>query len=481
MKNINLHNLTITTAHQAMLAGEFTPSDLLENYLAVIAEVNPNLNAVLEVFDSSREQAKIADEQFKNGTVTILTGIPYIVKDNILVRGHIASAGSQILRNYVASYDATVIEKLTEAGAIVVGRANMDEFAMGSSTENSSYGRVKHPTDPDRVPGGSSGGSAAILATDGALFTLGTDTGGSIRQPAAFCGLVGLYPTYGTVSRYGAIAMGSSLDQIGPFTKNVEDAEIIYNIITGYDARDGQSVGVTPSPLQERVGVRSEIIEYKKVIGVPWKILEMPGIDASIIENFKNSVEQLRSVGHEIREIDLPHAHLGLAVYYIIMPAELSTNLSRMDGIRFGMRSQAENLLDTYMDSRADGFGPETRRRVMLGTHVLSAGYYDAYYNKAQLVRGLIRRDYDHVFESGVDIILTPTTPTTAFKAGEKSDPLAMYMADMFTAGTNLAHVPAISLPSGTDESGLPIGIQAIARPSHESHLFQFGKDFESL
>lgn len=470
MKNINLHNLTITTAHQAMLAGEFTPSDLLENYLAVIAEKNPSLNAVLEVFDSSREDAKVADEAFKNGTASILTGIPYIVKDNILVTGHVASAGSQILRNYIASYDATVIEKLSAAGAIVIGRSNMDEFAMGSSTENSSYGRVKHPLDADRVPGGSSGGSAAILAADGALFTLGTDTGGSIRQPAAFCGLVGLYPTYGTVSRYGAIAMGSSLDQIGPFTKSVSDAEIIFNTITGYDIRDGQSIQNIP-----------QLTEYKKVIGVPWKLLELPGVDESIKTNFKESVDKIKTAGYEIRDIDLPHADVGLAAYYIIMPAELSTNLSRMDGIRFGMRSTAENLMDTYMDSRADGFGPETRRRVMLGTHVLSAGYYDAYYNKAQLVRGLIRRDYDQVFESGVDIILTPTTPTTAFKAGEKSDPLAMYMADMFTAGTNLAHVPAISLPSGTDELGLPIGIQAIARPFHESHLFQFGKDFENL
>ncbi len=470
MKQIDLHNLTVTTAHQAMLAGDFTPSELLENYLAIIAEKNPSLNALLEVFDNARAVAKIADEAFVNGTATILTGIPYIVKDNILVQGHISSAGSQILKNYVASYDATVVEKLKNAGAVVIGRANMDEFAMGSSTENSSYGRTKHPLDTDRVPGGSSGGSAVAVAMDGGLFALGTDTGGSIRQPAAFCGLVGLHPTYGSVSRYGAIAMGSSLDQIGPFTKNVTDAEIIFNTISGYDNHDGQSVGEITT-----TGA------YTKTIGVPWHILDMPGIDDSVKQNFTESVEKLKNAGYTIRDIELPHAHLGLAVYYIIMPAEVSSNLSRIDGIRFGMRAGAQNLLDTYMNSRAEGFGPETRRRVMLGTYVLSAGYYDAYYNKAQAVRGLIRRDYDTVFNNGVDIILTPTTPTTAFRAGEKSDPLSMYMADMFTVGANLAHVPGISIPSGVDSQGLPMGIQAIARPFHENHLFQFGKEFEKL
>ena len=470
MKQIDLHNLTITTAHQAMLAGDFIPSELLENYLAIIAEKNPLLNALLEVFDDARAVAKIADEAFVNGTATILTGIPYIVKDNILVQGHISSAGSQILKNYVASYDATVVEKLKNAGAVVIGRANMDEFAMGSSTENSSYGRTKHPLDTDRVPGGSSGGSAVAVAMDGGLFALGTDTGGSIRQPAAFCGLVGLHPTYGSVSRYGAIAMGSSLDQIGPFTKNVTDAEIIFNIISGYDRHDGQSVGEITT-----TGA------YTKTIGVPWHILDMPGIDASVKQNFIEIVEKLKNAGYTIRDIELPHAHLGLAVYYIIMPAEVSSNLSRIDGIRFGMRAGAQNLLDTYMNSRAEGFGPETRRRVMLGTYVLSAGYYDAYYNKAQAVRELIRRDYDTVFNNGIDIILTPTTPTTAFRAGEKSDPLSMYMADMFTVGANLAHVPGISIPSGVDSQGLPMGIQAIARPFHENHLFQFGKEFEKL
>ena len=470
MKQIDLHNLTITNAHQAMLAGDFTPSELLENYLAIIAEKNPSLNALLEVFDDARAAAKIADEAFVNGTATILTGIPYIVKDNILVQGHISSAGSQILKNYVGSYDATVVEKLKNAGAVVIGRANMDEFAMGSSTENSSYGRTKHHLDIDRVPGGSSGGSAVAVAMDGGLFALGTDTGGSIRQPAAFCGLVGLHPTYGSVSRYGAIAMGSSLDQIGPFTKNVTDAEIIFNTISGYDRHDGQSVGEIPP-----TGA------YTKTIGVPWHILDMPGIDVSIKQNFIETVEKLKNAGYTIRDIELPHAHLGLAVYYIIMPAEVSSNLSRIDGIRFGMRANAQNLLDTYMNSRAEGFGPETRRRVMLGTYVLSAGYYDAYYNKAQAVRGLIRRDYDTVFNNGVDIILTPTTPTTAFRAGEKSDPLSMYMADMFTVGANLAHVPGISIPSGVDSQGLPMGIQAIARPFHENHLFQFGKEFEKL
>lgn len=471
MKHIDLNNLTITSAHESMQRGDFTASELLENYLQIIAEKNPNLNAYLEIFtDEAKSQAVLADEAFKNKTATMLTGIPFAVKDNILVTGHVASAGSQILKNYVASYDATVIEKLKNAGAVIIGRANMDEFAMGSSTENSSYGHVKNPLDTDRVPGGSSGGSSAAVAMDGAMFSLGTDTGGSIRQPAAFCGLVGLHPTYGTVSRFGAIAMGSSLDQIGPMTKNVTDCKIVFDTIAGYDKNDAQSVQNIPSKTT-----------MNKVIGVPWHILDMEGIDEAVKNNFKEKVEQLKQSGYEIRDISLPHVHLGLAVYYIIMPAEVSSNLSRMDGIRFGQRVSAMKLLDTYMDTRAQGFGAETRRRVLLGTYVLSAGYYDAYYNKALKVRGLIRADYDKVFASGVDIILTPTTPTTAFRAGEKSDPLSMYMADMFTVGANLAHVPAISIPSGTDTNNLPFGIQAIAKPFCEDHLFQFGTDFEQL
>lgn len=471
MKHIDLNNLTITSAHESMQRGDFTASELLENYLQIIAEKNPNINAYLEIFtDEAKSQAILADEAFKNKTATILTGIPFAVKDNILIQGHIASDASKILSNHSASYNATVIEKLKNTGAVIIGRANMDEFAMGSSTENSSYGRVKNPLDTDRVPGGSSGGSSAAVAMDGAIFSLGTDTGGSIRQPAAFCGLVGLHPTYGRVSRFGAIAMAESLDQIGPIAKTVTDVNIIYTAIAGYDKNDAQSVQNIPS-----------IITMNKVIGVPWHILDMEGIDETVKNNFKEKVEQLKQSGYEIRDISLPHVHLGLAVYYIIMPAEVSSNLSRMDGIRFGQRIEARKLLDTYMDTRAQGFGAETRRRVLLGTYVLSAGYYDAYYNKALKVRGLIRADYDKVFQSGVDIILTPTTPTTAFRAGEKTDPLSMYMADMFTVGANLAHVPAISILSGLDTNNLPFGIQAIAKPFCEDHLFQFGTDFEQL
>jgi aspartyl-tRNA(Asn)/glutamyl-tRNA(Gln) amidotransferase subunit A len=409
-----------------------------------------------------------------NGSATLLTGIPYAVKDNILVQNHIASAGSKILSNYTASYNATVIEKLNATGAICIGRTNMDEFAMGSSTENSAHGVTKNPVDMSRVPGGSSGGSAAAVAMDGALFALGSDTGGSIRQPAAFCGIVGMYPTYGCVSRYGAIAMGSSLDQIGPFAKNVRDAEIVLDCIKGVDPMDATTLSNA---------TREKLAEKKsgKVIGVPRHLLELDGIDAQVKENFNQSVEKLKNAGYEIRDIQLPNAHLGLAAYYIVMPAEVSSNLSRFDGMKYGFQEKGKDLLETYLKSRHDGFGPETRRRVMLGTYVLSAGYYDAYYNKALKIREVIKQDFKKAFDAGVDAVLVPTTPTTAFKPGEKSDPLSMYLADIFTVTANLTHMPAISVPSGKDTNGLPFGIQFTADEGREGVLFDIAKDFEKI
>ena len=472
---IDLKNLTIEKAHAMLMNKEISVRDLVFAYLENAESQNADMNAYLEFFDTHSDFGnKINDAQvmIDNGSSTLLTGIPYAVKDNILVQNHIASAGSKILSNYTASYNATVIEKLNTAGAICIGRTNMDEFAMGSSTENSAYGVTKNPVDTSRVPGGSSGGSAAAVAMDGALFALGSDTGGSIRQPAAFCGIVGMYPTYGCVSRFGAIAMGSSLDQIGPFAKNVRDAEIVLDCIKGVDQMDATTLSNT---------TREKLAEKKsgKVIGVPRHLLELDGIDSQVKENFNESVEKLKKAGYEIRNIQLPNAHLGLAAYYIVMPAEVSSNLSRFDGMKYGVQEKGKDLLETYLKSRHDGFGPETRRRVMLGTYVLSAGYYDAYYNKALKVREVIKQDFKKAFEDGVDAVLVPTTPTTAFKPGEKSDPLSMYLADIFTVTANLTHMPAISVPSGKDTNGLPFGIQFTADEGGEGVLFNIAKDFE--
>jgi len=472
---LNLKNLTIESAHAMLVNKEITVRDLVFAYVENAKKQNTEIFAFLEFFDERldfEQSINYAQEMIDAGKGTLVTGIPYAIKDNILFQDHIASAGSKILENYTAAYNATVIDKLNNAGAVCIGRTNMDEFAMGSSTENSAYGITKNPADHSRVPGGSSGGSAAAVAADMCLFSLGTDTGGSIRQPAAFCGIVGMYPTYGSVSRYGAIAMGSSLDQIGPFTKNISDAKIIFDVISGYDTMDSTS-------LSESVRNRSLEKTVGKVIGVPYHLLDLDGIDSTVKKNFEESIELFKSKGYKIRDIQLPHAHLGLAVYYIIMPAEVSSNLSRMDGIRFGKRVPGKNLLDTYQESRAIGFGAEPRRRIMLGTYVLSAGYYDAFYNKANKVREVIASDFKKAFDSGVDVIMTPTTPTTAFKPGEKADPLSMYLADIFTVTANLTHMPAISIPSGIEEgTGLPFGIQMTADLGREYVLFTLGADF---
>lgn len=468
---IDFTTQTIFDLHNMLVNKSVTVRDLV-NHSRTIAEQTKDLNIFREVFSSSDIDARIdtAQAMIDNGTAHVLTGIPYAVKDNILVQGHIASASSKMLENYIASYSATVINKLDAVGAVVIGRVNMDEFAMGCSTENSAYGRTKHPIDPERVPGGSSGGSAAAVLAGCVPFTLGTDTAGSIRQPSSFCNIVGMYPTYGSVSRYGAIAMGSSMDQIGPLAKTVREVEVVFNTIKGLDTdKDNQSIQA------------DQVIKKPQVIGVPWHLLDIPGVSETVKINFKANVEKLRNAGYEIRDIELPHAPLGLATYYIILPAEVSTNLSRFDGVRYGLREGGENLKTLYGASRAHGFGPETQRRIMLGTYILSAGYYDAYYNKAQKVRTLIANEYTNIFNTEVDIILTPTTPTTAFKAGEKSDPVAMYFGDIFTVGANLAQIPAISVPSGHDENGLPFGIQAIAPAGGESQLFQWGSEFEKL
>lgn len=473
---IDLKSLTIEKTHAMLEAKEISVKDLVFAYLDNAKSKNADIHAFLEFFEGSELETKIADAQnmIDSGNAHLLCGIPFAVKDNLLVEGHIASASSKMLENYIATYSATVVTKLSNLGAICIGRTNMDEFAMGSSTENSAYGITKNPIDTSRVPGGSSGGSAAAVAMDGCLFALGTDTGGSIRQPASFCGIVGMYPTYGSVSRYGAIAMGSSLDQIGPFAKNSADAQIVFDAIKGFDIMDAQT-------LSEETRARLSGHTSGKVIGIPRHLLDMEGIDPEVKSNFENSLEVLKSAGYEIRDIELPSAHLGLAVYYIVMPAEVSSNLSRLDGMKYGLRVPGKDLLETYLQTRRIGFGKEPRRRILLGTYVLSAGYYDAYYTKALKVRELIKKDFEKVFASGVDAVLTPTTPSTAFKPGEKSDPLAMYLADIFTVTANLTHMPAVSVPSGNDSNGLPFGIQFTTNQGQEDALFTIAKDFEKI
>lgn len=477
---IDLKNLTIEKAHESFKKGEYASRDLVEEYLKVIKEKNKELNAYLEVYEDVLKQADEADKKFKNGTASELTGIPFAIKDNILFEGHIASAGSKILENYTASYDSFVMRELRKAGAVIIGRTNMDEFAMGSSTQTSAYGVSRNPHDTSRVPGGSSGGSAAAVAADMALVALGTETCGSVREPAAFCGLVGLKPTYGAVSRNGIIAMGNSLDQVAPFGKNVRDAEIIFNFLSKYDKEDSTSI-----PDKSRVlDTRQKEGAGGGCIGVPWHLFEK-GVDPAVMENFKQSMEKFKKAGYEIVDIELPFSKYSLEAYYIIMPAEVSTNLARFDGIRYGFSVQNDkeinNLKDIYMKSRGRGFGKEARRRILLGTYVLSHGYYDAYYNKAVKVREKVKREIIEAFKK-VDLIATPTAPMPAFKIGEKlDDPVAMYLCDIFSAPANLAGVPSIALPSGMTKENLPLSIQFMAPHFGEEALFKAGKEFEKI
>ncbi len=462
---------TIKSLGEKLRNKSATVRELVDSSLLTISD-KKDINAVVGIYskDFLNTQIKKAEEMFENNIATELTGIPIIIKDNILVKGEIASAGSKILENYKATYDATVIKKLKEAGAILIGRANMDEFAMGSSTENSFYGVTKNPSDKTRVAGGSSGGSSAVVAYGGVTISLGTDTGGSIRQPASFCGVVGLKTTYGMVSRYGAVAMGSSLDQIGPFANNVDDIETVFNVVTGCDALDSTSL---PENL------RNKKTNLKKKIGVPVSFINREGIDKEVLENFNASLEKMKSAGYSIVDINMDHLEKALAVYYILMPAEVSSNLARYDGIRYGLSVAGETSIESYFNSRTEGFGKEVRRRILLGTYVLSSGYYDSYYNKANMVREMLKKEFAKVFES-VDVIATPTSPVPAFKIGEKSkDPLSMYLADIFTVPVNIVGVPAISIPSGKTKDGLPLGLQFVAPHYEENTLFTVSRDFE--
>ncbi|MEK9181656.1 MAG: Asp-tRNA(Asn)/Glu-tRNA(Gln) amidotransferase subunit GatA [Patescibacteria group bacterium] len=472
---IDLENLTIEKARKFLDAKEFSAVDLANAYLAEIEKKNKELNAYLEVFDDVLDQARVADEIIAKGESYPLLGIPLAIKDNILIKGQIASSASKMLENYVASYDATVITKLKKQGAVFLGRTNMDDSAMGGSTENSAFGVTKNPHDLSRVAGGSSGGSVATVIANLALGALGSDTGGSVREPAAFCGIVGMKPTYGRVSRYGLIAMGSSLDCIGPIAKNVEDAQIIYEAILGSDVFDSTTITDTT---YKKLSFKKEL-----TLGVPWDLVNGEGINEEVKENFKQSIDKLEKFGFKIKDISIKNIDMALAVYYIIMPAEASTNLSRFDGMRYGFHKGGKNLLEDYKQARGFGFGQEVRRRILLGTYVLSAGYYDAYYGKAQMIRNMLKKEFSKAFEN-VDLIATPTAPFIAWKIGAKSNPLSMYLADIFTITANIIGVPAMSIPSGFSEienKKLPLGIQFMAPHGREDLLFEVGKQFETL
>lgn len=441
---------TISSA-RAAINGGLAPERLFEHYHRRIAEHDKQFNAY-------RNTAQFSFAPYDTDA-SALSGIPYALKDNMLVEGTFATSGSRILENYRSAYDATVVKKLKATGAQLLGKTNMDEFAMGSSGENSAYGVVRNPRDVERVPGGSSAGSAAAVAADLCVFALGSDTGGSIRQPAALCGVVGLKPTYGRVSRHGLMAMASSLDQIGPLTKTVHDAASVLGVIAGHDHLDATTAAQTVADFTE--GLDRDITGLK--VGVPKEYFG-EGLAPEVRVQVERGMAALEKRGAKLVDISLPHSESALAVYYIVQPCEVSANLARFDGIRYGhSTTKAANLLEVYTKSRAEGFGPEPLRRIMLGTYALSAGYFDAYYLKAQKVRALIRRDFDRAFEK-VDIIVGPTSPTTAFRIGERSDdPLAMYLSDIYTVPMNLAGVPAVSVPVGVGvDSGLPVGLQII-------------------
>ncbi len=476
---MNLKNLTIESARRGMIKKEFTCTELAQACLDNIKKDNKEINDFLEITEKlALKQAKKIDDKIERGEkIEGLEGIPIAIKDNILVEGYNCTAGSKILENHKAVYDATVIKKLKDAGAIIVGKTNLDEFAMGSSTENSAFGVVKNPLDKKRVPGGSSGGSAAAVVVGHCLGALGSDTGGSVRQPASFCGVVGYKPSYGTVSRYGLIAMSSSLDQIGTFAKTVEDAKLIFDTIKGKDEMDSTTIDETRYKIQE---IRDKHLR----IGIP-KEYFAEGIDLNVKDKIQKAINVFQNMGAEIKEISLPLTDYALAVYYIIMPAEVSANLARFDGIKYGysetknQKSKVKNLLEHYLETRAKGFGDESRRRIILGTYVLSAGYRDAYYNKAQKVRTLVKKEFEDAFKE-VDVIITPTAPTPAFEIGAKKDPLSMYLSDIYTTPASLAGLPAISVPCG-EINNLPIGLQIIGPQFYDEFVFEIAQIFRQL
>jgi aspartyl-tRNA(Asn)/glutamyl-tRNA(Gln) amidotransferase subunit A len=467
--------MTLEKASAAIDKGDITPSDLTNNLLKRIGAVEERVKAYVTVnSEGALIQAKVAEGLLRKGVKHTLLGIPVAVKDNICTEGVRTTCSSKILENFIPPYESTVTQKLKESSYVLLGKTNLDEFAMGSSTENSAFGLTRNPWDIARIPGGSSGGSAAAVAADMCIAALGSDTGGSIRQPAAFCGVVGLKPTYGRVSRYGLVAFASSLDQIGPITKTVKDSAILMNIISGHDPYDSTSANL---PAPDYVSALGKDIKGIK-IGIPKEFFSK-GLDSEVEDAVKNSIKQLESLGAVPVEISLPHTGYAVAVYYILATSEASSNLARYDGVKYGLRVDGEDLLDMYMKTREAGFGAEVKRRIILGTYALSSGYCDAYYRKAQQVRTLIKQDFDKAFKK-VDAIVTPTTPTAAFKAGEKTDdPLQMYLADIFTISVNLAGVPGISIPCGFTSNDLPVGLQIIGKHFDEETILKISYAYE--
>ncbi|MFC1478845.1 Asp-tRNA(Asn)/Glu-tRNA(Gln) amidotransferase subunit GatA [Candidatus Margulisiibacteriota bacterium] len=474
---MSLNTKTANELHNMLQNGEVKAVELAESVFQAIEQKDNEVKAYLSL---RREQAladaEVVDQKVKNGEkLGPLEGIPIAVKDNICIRGETTTCASKFLENFKSSYSATVVNRLKEAGMIIIGKANMDEFAMGSSTENSAFQVTKNPRDLSTVPGGSSGGSAAAVAADEAIVALGSDTGGSIRQPASFCGVVGMKPTYGRVSRYGLVAFASSLDQIGPLTKDVRDTAGLLNIICGKDKSDSTSVDL---PVPDFTKALDQNIKGLK-IGVPKELLS-EGVNEEVKLSVLSALDQLKQQGAGWEEISLPSFGSALSTYYIIAPAEASANLARYDGVKYGYRSkQAPTLRDMYFNTRSEGFGMEVKRRILIGTYVLSAGYYDAYYLKAQKARTLILNDFQKAFEK-YDVIISPTAPTTAFKVGEKtSDPLQMYMSDFATIPVNMAGLPAISIPCGNASDGLPVGLQIIGKPFDEETVLKVAYNYE--
>ncbi|BAY96281.1 glutamyl-tRNA(Gln) amidotransferase subunit A [Tolypothrix tenuis PCC 7101] len=471
---------SIRELHEQLIKKERSAVEITQEALDRIQTLEPKLHSFLCVTaQQALEQARAVDAKIAAGEeIGLLAGIPIGIKDNMCTKGITTTCASKILENFVPPYESTVTQKLADAGAVMVGKTNLDEFAMGSSTENSAYQVTANPWDLSRIPGGSSGGSAAAVAAEECVVSLGSDTGGSIRQPASFCGVVGLKPTYGLVSRYGLVAYASSLDQIGPFGRTVEDAAVLLSAIAGYDPKDSTSLKVeipdyaaTLKPdLKARKKIRIGVI--KETFG--------EGLDSVVEKAVTKAIEQLQHLGAEIHVVSCPNFRYGLPSYYIIAPSEASANLARYDGVKYGLRvPDADNLLSMYTRTRASGFGTEVKRRIMIGTYALSAGYYDAYYLKAQKVRTLIKQDFEKAFEQ-VDVLVSPTAPTTAFKAGEKTtDPLSMYLTDLMTIPVNLAGLPGLSVPCGFDENGLPIGLQLIGKVLREDQLFQVAYAYE--
>jgi aspartyl-tRNA(Asn)/glutamyl-tRNA(Gln) amidotransferase subunit A len=475
--DLDLNLLTVTSARTAIEQRQVTAASLTEGFYKKIEAEDKAVNAYLTLSKERAlaQAAKIDAMADKGEALPALAGVPVAIKDVMVTKGVRSTAGSKILENFIPPYDCTAVARLESAGAVILGKLNCDEFAMGSSNENSAYGPVRNPRDLSRVPGGSSGGSAAAVAAGSAVATLGSDTGGSIRQPAAFCGVVGVMPTYGRVSRYGLIAFASSLDHIGPLTKSVSDAALILKTIAGRDPLDSTSADVPVPDYTAEIGKPVGGLR----IGVPAEYFA-EGLDPEVKAAVENAIQQLAAAGCEVVPVSLPHTKYAIPTYYVIATAEASSNLARFDGVRYGHRSRESKTLSAmYRRSRDEGFGPEVKRRIMLGTYALSAGYYDAYYIKAQRVRTLLTRDFENAFQK-VDAIVTPTTPTPAFKLGEKSDdPLAMYLADLYTVTADLVGIPGISVPCGKSKGGLPIGCQVLTKHFDESTMFRIGHAIE--